>query len=168
MPAHIPATGCAHAACGLMLHLEDTERARDCAQALKTEPRTCPPMHLQHNTSLRRPAPLLHPAPGCTAQLGQHQLRPACAVQDVDEKDLAARRANDTHFAGQHPQIQAAILLVEQFSETLHQYGEFMGHPHRSVSPECAHLTCSGLCPFPACSMPLRGIPQPHPPPHRP
>ena len=61
-------------------------------------------------------------------------------LQDVDEKDLEARRGNDTHFAGLHPQIQAAILLVERFSETLHEYGEFQGHPHRSVSHECACL----------------------------
>ena len=61
---------------------------------------------------------------------------------------MEARRANDTHFAGLHPQIQAAVLLVEQFSETMHEYGEFMGHPHRSVSPECAHLTCFD----PACA----------------
>ena len=80
-------------------------------------------------------------------------------VQDVDEKDLEARRGNDTHFAGLHPQIQAAILLVERFSETLHEYGEFQGHPHRSVSHECACLIRDGpflaflACPCP-CSNP--------------
>ena len=67
-------------------------------------------------------------------------LRHCLRLQDVNETDMEVRRAGDAAFAGLHPQIQAAVMLVERFADTLYAYGDFMGHPHRSVSPECARL----------------------------